>query len=435
MGIFTSGLKFIGKNVAAGALSEVGSYAAGSILDKICGGPDDKVAEEIKQIGQQLTNIQKSMEVLKKELQDIENQLEKIVELDIFITWQNVDLKVMEYVTKIATQYDRFIEYANNPKTTSEKEVDELVKEILDTNVGAEVNLMELRTLILSSSELEKGVLQLWTEMVIPHVGIGNDKILYGQAIEYYYNYYIKIAYAQVQAANLLVEAFNKDKNQPVAKDKWQSYRDMMKDQEVPFLINIDQILGAVLTYENYPVTGSHPTVDFWTAAQVYFPCGVWKTHYTPSTIHTQAETILANAQAMGPDERRIVIWAVYPNKNWSNPPLPIDDLNNVKLQLECVSNKLDNGIDADYSDVIEGPPCDRYNQKHFIKRFIYSTTKDGTYKMKDKNGQDGLIDIHTCYQDPCRFQDPSCLAYTMNVNALQEFDFMDFTVYNDPTL
>ena len=58
------------------------------------------------------------------------------------------------------------------------------------------------------------------------------EKMFFGQAAELYLNYYTRIAWSQMCAANLLVEACNQQGNDGEATTQWQDFRSVMTAQE-----------------------------------------------------------------------------------------------------------------------------------------------------------------------------------------------------------
>ena len=427
-----SALTFIGEGLANGALSSVVSFGAGFILDAIFGNPDQKILNELNELGQELNTIESTLVNIEDELDAISKELAKIAQEQLYQAWETRDNDVQEIITKIKAQFQTLIQFAKNAKDTSKEEVDELVSNILNTNSGALVNLEQLQTLVLGSGQ-DKGVLQLWTDMVAPLTTKNTFPI--GKALNSYLKYYVHIVSAQMRAANLLVQAFNKQQSRNNAMDSYRRYRKIANSQEVPFIKNIDFLIrNSLSTGGTYGPIGQGNfsfQYEYLPLMQSYFAGGAFKGEYQPSPIHRQAEEILSSAQAMGPKERRIVVWMVYPaNFAISAPPPPGIDFGNLNLKIVEVGTDRENSSNPTLSQNI---PVITGESPHNIRRFVYETVKSGDYRMVDMNGSEyGLPPINGSAQKTVYFQEPFYLNYTLTVNNVTPFDFMDFLVYPD---
>ena len=136
-------------------------------------------------------------------------------------------------------------------------------------------------------------------------------------AIENYMDYYATIVYAQMRATVLLVEAYNLKKNPPVAKTLGMAYRQIVDQQELHFVTYFDVFAASELSKWRtldtvFPYAMSLITFAAIDARQSFYAGSSFGWHQ-PTSLHQQAEALLAYAQSMGPDERRIVVWMVYP--------------------------------------------------------------------------------------------------------------------------
>ena len=437
---YSDALVFVGKNVASGALNKFGSEVAGFVLGDIFGDSSKEILDAIQQLGQQLTQIQNSIAALEDHLAEMKKEiLQKLEEIEqkiLYDIWAAKDNLIQDSIAIIETQYHRFVEFANNPTITSKQDIAALVTQILDTNNGAEVQLRKINSNVIGAGD-NKGVLQLWAEMMIPL--INHNKIHYGQAIDNYITYYTKIACAQIRAANLLVEAFNQKKQQPIAKESWITYRNFMTHQEIPFIVNVDKFIyyamqKNVTWFDKPDASGKIMkcyTYSYFTASMSYLASAHWDAYYRPTYEHELVERILANAQAMGPDERRIALWMIYPSLNRE---YQLDLVKNTNIQIVVAANPQEPGINPTRTELIP-VFTDPHITPHYIKRFIYSDgVKDGAFVMKDKNGQDGLVPQEGTgsMQKTVYFQGDQYLAYNLNVTPVTQFDFMDFAAYYD---
>ena len=152
-------LIFVGKNIAAGALSYVGGQAAGYVLAEIFGteGPtNQEMLDAINALGQELTGIEDTLAEIQADLDEnfaeIEQMLTKIDQQARYIAWQQVNDEVVNYVSQTQTQYSTYVEYAVAAATTSKQEVRSLVQQIQDTNVGAKVSLYGINSFVLAAT-------------------------------------------------------------------------------------------------------------------------------------------------------------------------------------------------------------------------------------------------------------------------------------------
>src|SRR5215813_7601046 len=134
MGKFVDVLVFVGKNIAAGAVSYVGGQAAGYVLAEIFGteGPtNQQMLDAINALGEELTGIENTLAEMQADLDEnfaeIEQMLTKIDQQARYIAWQQVNDEVVKYVSQIQTQYSTYVEYAVAAASTSQQEVASLV--------------------------------------------------------------------------------------------------------------------------------------------------------------------------------------------------------------------------------------------------------------------------------------------------------------------
>ncbi|MEP0881105.1 hypothetical protein NDI49_06045 [Trichocoleus sp. ST-U3] len=444
MSTFTSILKFVGKNVAAGAASKIGGDAMGFVLDKIFGSEEDPVISAIQKLGKQLDAIQGTLSVMDGELHAISSELQKVVQNQLYMEWSTVDIQIQKCIVQIQTQYQRYIDYAKNPKSTTKEEVEQLISDILNTDNGAEVSLVTISNFVVGSDQA-KGCLELWADMVAPMLMKKESPYLsYKLAVEQYMNYYSRILVAQLNAAHLLVEAFNKQGNHPLAITERDKYRKLISSQEAQFIRNLDVLVASFISSAGEEpvffdpgfggfVYCSYELID---CIQTYSAgAGYEWSYYRPSIQHSMAEEILAAAYAMDEDERRIVVYMIYPPKT---PYLNVNNipLDNVEVQLVDAAEPDGVGIPASHVQSITVSSDDKLPGKRFIKRFIYENLQDGAYRLKNQNGQNGLLDLPTIFPmksenlPTLQFQHPKFLNYILTVDPAKQFDFMEFVAY-----
>jgi hypothetical protein len=430
MGATEDALAFVGKNLASGAASSLGSKVMGYVLDQIFSGGGDTAA--IQQLGQQLNQIEGMIKQLLKELEDdfatIEKQLAELKQLELYTAWEVRDTFAQEKITNINAQYTTYVEFAQNPRDVDKSSIEQLTTNILDTNVGAAVNRLQLNSLLAGSGQ-DKGLLQLWQEMVAPLIAA--NKMTFYDAARNYMDYYATIVYAEMRATVLLVEAYNHKNETILAKQNWEDYRQFVAQQETYFVMYFDVFAASELTkwHTFSPKRDAMNQVTFAAldARQSYYAGSSFGWNQ-PTTLHQQAETLLAYAQSMGPDERRIVVWMVYPQDYpYGTQPKPVANFDNVDIVITSVDQGGVGDVKPTKKDILRAPT----NPSHTIKRFIFAPQRDGTYTLKDMNGTAGLPDI-SGYSGNVHFQHPSYLAYQMSISPNKQFDFTEFAPYSD---
>jgi hypothetical protein len=175
---------------------------------------------------------------------------------------------------------------------------------------------------------------------------------------------------------------------------------------------------------------------------------------YAPSSVFSSAEQLLATLSVTGPTDRRIVVHMLYPKGVGINTLL-----DGLKLTLSPFHSS---ETIRPVSDTRLGSPFaypvvpDDYNTNFpdqniytgsgfYLKRYVYSSTgtdrlTDGQYTLTNLNGHDGLLPIKTYLTSERRtqaapFQRHSVVSHTLEVNAANPFDFMNFAAYTLPTL
>jgi hypothetical protein len=444
MGFFSDALTFVAKNVAEGALSEVGTTGAGWVLSSIFGnqgGSNQQLANEIQQIGNQLTSIQTTLDQLKAQLAtafgEIQQELKEINQEELYLAWQQRNSQLQIFLAQIDTQYTLFTTYAQNANTTSQAEIAALVDEIKNSNNGAGVSLRNVQEIVRGAG-LEKGVLQLWAEMVTPLVA--QSRISYSTAAQSYLNYHTNIIYGALRAINLLVEAFNQQGNHPVASSQFSAYQANMAALEAPFLVQLERIAyaamrdGATWTTikSDRPVDQLH--YDYWGVIQYLYASGWFATEYQPSVMRRWAEEILYAAQALGAAQRRIVVWMLHPGNIFFPQNVNFDS-----AAVQLISGTSDATISPDASATlinemvtVRGPASrPALPQQRLIKRFVFGKTlTDGPYSLADNTS---FPTNEGSNQQTDYFMDGLYLDYTLQVSGDSPFDFMDFATYIDP--
>ncbi|MEM8638662.1 MAG: hypothetical protein AAGG51_07615 [Cyanobacteria bacterium P01_G01_bin.54] len=465
MVFFGDALKFVGNTIVNGAIGTVEEVAqgvigevGGHVLNQITqeSPENEKIIQDIQVLGNNIIGLETSVTALRSEFASfstsIKNQLDHIQQEQLHSDWSDENRPVNGYITAIETQHTRYSNYATNPGGTTKQEVDHLVDDILDTNGGAEYNLNMIHKSVMGSQSSD-GLLRLWTKMTATLIiddgfnGEPVDSIDPHELLNQYLSYYTHILYAQARATNLLVEAYNAQKNQDEAKLIWQKYQGYMDEQAKPFLENIDILLWASnrATISTISSTGETVyTYEHFQSIQWLTAGGQFKSSYWPTEIRYQAEALLAGARAMQPGERRLIVHMIYPP--YINPLSGIfPPLENVEVPIVPYKDRDDgeNSINPSNATILNAFDNSLGMLEHYVKRFIFtnldsegkpskdSDLQDIAYVLKDINGTQNLPPvIESGLTRATNFQQEKYLTYVMNLSPTRPFEFMDFGAY-----
>jgi hypothetical protein len=349
-------------------------------------------------------------------------------------------------------------------KTTPASEVSLLVQNILNVNDGPVVGLRAISDFIMGGGQ-SRSALQLWTQMVEPLVQLG--VLDYRLAVQQYFQYYQKLAYAQLRAANLVMEAYNFNNDPTNAKATWTQYNEQLLKQEDVFItwlvplvyagvqggvfqhvFQADSRSATVTNFSAYDASAQlNPLVQY-----VRGDANRGNAFYAPSNIFNDAEQLLANLYVTGSKQRRIVVHMSYPDGYGINPLLnglflkiaPPGSANGVNpVSSRRFGHPYPYPASGDYSPIYPDQNIYSGLQGFYLKRYVYSDEGglgDGQYSVADMNGKDGLVALETYLTaeervPPVPFQQDSVVNYVMQVNSAKKFDFMNFPAYVLPNL
>jgi hypothetical protein len=459
---------YIGENVAKGALSYVGGDAAGFVLSLIGGssGPSTQdLMDEIKHVGEQLTQVQNTLNtmqalmylnfsLLEGKLAALASTLNRVELKQLYGLWSNVNVPLFSYMNQVNTQYDTFVEYALESSKTPKENVTRLVNDIQNTNSGAKLSLYGIHMLVLGGGST-KGVLQLWAEMIIPLVKAGSMRMAHARRA--YIDYYTQIAGAQLKAINLLEESYNAQQCNHLAQAEYAKFRDLMKAQELGVLYWFEQLLYAGMSngalwslshgYLDPPPPGDNvqeyplirPTWDYATASQEMLAGSLYATDepYRPSPMRQEIETLLAASQAIPPNERRVVVWMIFDDllSSWSfsGTGLNLDfDYTAAEVSISLVGQGHPSIPPSSSSTLLEEASywmpqytSAQTTSRRVIQRFVFSVP-DGKYVLANMNN------VYKPVHHGC-FVNPLYISYQLSVSAESPFAFMDFAPWADP--
>jgi hypothetical protein len=420
-------------------------------------------AQAIAALGAQLTGIADTLSLITGAIANIQSLLQQIQQEQLFENWQAVDIEMTNDISAINTAFSTYGQYLatfhpDPPNlTTTLTEIEELVSNILDVNVGPKDGLTKIHNFILDSGQ-SKGVLQLWSAMVTPLVAGG--LLDYRLAVQQYFQYYQKLAFAQLTATNLLMEAYNFNGDSVNAAASWNQYKRQILAQEDTFITWLFPLVQAGVYGGLNPSSGGANFTAFDASMQinpgaqmVQGDANPGDAFYAPSSIFAAAEQLLANLYLTSPSDRRIVVHMGYPSVPGMTSVL--DHLNltltpdGTQQTINAVSG---NRLGAPF--VVLPPPggAGEYPDEnassayflggggYYLKRYVFTDQSfgglvDDSYTLTSLNGQDGLVPMFTYLNPGAPFQQDSVVNYILQVNAAQQADFMNFEAYSTPLL
>jgi hypothetical protein len=453
--------------------------AGGENLDKLINtidekftGPADQLkflndtltqqATAITNVGFELTSINDAVKTINLELVKIEDLLKKIEQMQYFHQWQSVDTEVKEYVIAIRTSFETYTEYIQNFADIPPAEVKELMREILNTNVGPKNGLNAISTFIIGGGGLEKGVLQLWSEMVC--ILVSRGLMDYRDAVDEYLSYYKKLVFAQLTATNLLMEAYNYNKDSGSGVRAFQRYKEIILSQESTCIKWLIPIINAGLVGGANPkstLKGSYNYVVYSAASQLnpsYASLSNYTEYHNPSAVLKAAEATLSSLYCNDRNDRRIVTYMLY-----LGLPAMRDVLKNTEITLTKVGSAgkiIRPTVSQDlgkfdyppspFNTAYPDPNFNSNDKGYYIQRFVFSNVgqdnklPDGAYRLTDLNSSGHLVPQSTYaaayggqgspYGNQAVFLTNSVLNYTMLVDDTTQFDFLNFMAYNFPS-
>lgn len=419
-------------------------------------------SQALSAIGSQLTGIANALTHITGMIQDIQTLLKEIGQEQLYQEWQAVDVHMTDHIAAIDSAFSTYGNYTSEYKTTPPSEVAQLAQEILNSIHGAKAGRSAINKYLMGGGQA-RGALQLWSLMVSPLVQSG--VLDYRLAVEQYFQYYQKLAYTQLKATNLLMEAYNYAGDHNNAKIAWKDYKAMILAQEDMFITwLVPLIYGGVQGGVFVPPGANSNCINFTAydaAVQlnpgVQFVRGdakkVGDAYYTPSSIFSAAEQLLANLYVTSPADRRIAIHMLYPNSLGINTLL-----DGLKLTLSLTGSSAT--IGAASANRLGGPfpfpTMDDYSPSYpdqniytgdgfYLKRYLFTNSSDGglhdgQYTLTDLNGHDDLVPLQTYLtQDrglpAVPFQPHNVVSYPLQVDSAKPFDFMNFAPYTMPSL
>jgi hypothetical protein len=406
---------------------------------------------QLLEMGTQISAIATAIASINTQLSSFAAMLANLAQQSLYLQWQNVDNEITEYIVQIDTAFASYGEYTSNYATTPCNEVKGLMTDVLNVNNGPSVALNAISAFILQDSQANS-VLELWSQMVSPLIAAG--QIDYRDAVRQYIAYYRKLAYAQLRATNLVMEAYNYNGDATSAASAWTAYKSTILRQESTFITWLLPLVYSAMQQSN-PVsfTAVHAALQLDPGVQEIGTSGVG--YIEPSAVLRSAEDLLASLYLTDPEDRRIVVLMAYCND---------DPIGSMVTPVALTLTQADGGggtIAAQTSSVL-GPfpwpnrfvwlgelaPADDnlvYVESLNVRRFVFAADAgrtaglpDGDYTITNLNGQDGLIPMETYVSAESNrpnapFMTNNVATYVLHVDGARQFDFMNFLAYSLP--
>lgn len=434
---------------------------AGALADKFGPGPqlDTLLSDVIQQqkaiaaIGNQLQAVSAAIARITGEIANIQALLQEIRQEQLYQAWASRNDFIKGYVNTIDTTYRQYADYMKHALKTHTKSITKLADDIINPGTGVGNAANGISTYLLSGGNQDKGALQLWSEMVAPLVTA--RKLDYREAVAEYMDYYSKLAYSQLQATNLLIEAYHFRAESDEAQSLWEAYKALLlrqEDQFIRFLVPLvyaaipggrffDELMNPPRWYGNF---------TFFDAAMQLHPGGQTiegdadrgSGFYQPSSVFLQAEKLLANLYVTDPEQRRIVVHLVYMD---GEDGAISNRINGVQLTLDpgpiAAQHKAQLGPFDLSSDLRNEDSVPDQNMcwsgytgnSFYVNRLVFTIGADGiplgdgSYGVTDLNAALPPIDS---YGGKVPFQEAKVLRYPLRVSTATPFDFMNFGGY-----
>jgi hypothetical protein len=438
-----------------------------SLLNTVLGAVNQQTAQ-LQALGTQLSSLATQIMAIQGEIENIQQLLNVINEEQLYLSWQVQDQPVSQLIAQIRSSHQNYGNYIAESSDTQSYDVTQFVNGILSQNVVSSASSV-INSAIVGTGGQSKGLLKLWSDMVLPLVK--NGTIDYRNAVAQYMDYYKRLAYAQLQATNLVMEAYNFNPTPaPLptpteqAKKQWTTYRQYLLSQEEPF---IDSLFPLVVAGEEYnfgndgpggtfvyPFTAPVASMELNPELQSSPPTppggGALPTaYYAPSQLFREAEQLLANLYVTESQDRRIVVYMTcVDNTSGLNYPV-LTLVDNVTLTLGVNALQPTASAKTTYPGYYFSV-CDTNwfvaaeATSLYLKRFVFSADannselQDGTHNLTNLNGVNGLVPLQrTMGNVPGPFSVPfmsdNIVAYGLTIGPSSPFDFMNFAAYNTP--
>jgi hypothetical protein len=449
-----------GQNLGAlgGALQNTGLDT--SLLNSVLGAVTQQT-NLLQTLGGQLSSLAGQISAIQGEIANIDQLLKTIGQEQLYLSWEVKDQPVAALIAKVRSSHQSYGDFVANSSSTSSSLVTPFVNGIIGQNDISTATSV-INDAILGQGGQSKGLLELWSNMVVPLVR--NGTIDYREAVSQYMEYYKRLTYAQLQATNLVMEAYNYNSTpDPVlrpsaeAVDQWNTYREFLLTQEEPFIDALfpliaagSQLAPSFLMYHNQqgvcfttaaacidlnPEVQSSPPIE---------PNGTLSTgYYQPSRLLREAEQLLASLYVTEPQDRRIVVHMTYPKK--------YELVDSVTLTLGV------NSLQPVSSSTTSPYVVTAVNDSNWIapanevyiclKRYVFSADSkntelgDGTHILTNLNGVNGLVPVDRYYVNENNdyttlefpFMSDNIVKHRLTLSPSSPFDFMNFAAYTIP--
>jgi len=413
----------------------------------------------VSDLGTSLSALAVAVDAITGQIGDIESMLDKIGQGQLYQEWQAIDSSITPYLASVQTSFTTYGEYIADFAETESTLVIALTDNIINTNDGPRVALTAISKYIIDDGQA-RGVLQLWSTMVAALVAA--DALDYRDATDQYFAYYQKLAYAQLQATNLLMEAYNFLGDGAQAKKVWNQYRAYLLAQEDTFVTWLVPLVTAGVAADySVPTDGTSFSFSCLDASMQLNP-GLQRVpkgrvskdtasngYYAPSPLFQRAEALLATLYVTEPADRRIVVHMLYDcveeiSSLLSGVNLTLSSSDAATEVAARRSSRLGAPFPYPYKPLqVHAPPDPNLiTSGFFMKRYVFSAgassaaLADNTYSITNINGQDGLLPMETYLseQNPNpAFMNQNVLSQQVSVDGAKPFDFMNFMAYMVP--
>jgi hypothetical protein len=459
--LFGTGQKTGGQNLAA-LPSTLGSAVQDTTLLNTVLGAVTQQTNLLQALGTQLSSLAGEISAIEGEIGNLQQLLQAINQETLYLTWQDADKPISTLIATVRSAHQNYGNYIADSLGTNSFVVNTFVEGVLTPGNVISSASSDINDAIMAQGGQSQGLLQLWSEMVVPL--IANGTIDYREAVSEYMDYYKRLVYAQLQATNMLMEAYNfnllpspMDTPTTQAKDQWRIYRGYLLAQEEPFVNSLFPLVvaavgrapGDFMSWGFTAVSASMELNPLLQSSPATAPAGgtTPTAYYAPSQLFREAEQLLANLYVTGPQDRRIVVYMTCIERDEyalvSDVTLTLDQNVEPAATQKTTAPFYAGGADTNWLD---GYPTDA--AALYLKRFVFSadannpTLKDGPHQLTNLNGVNGLgpLPLPGTLQPPpgsspltVPFMSDHVVGHELTIGPSSAFDFMNFAAYTTP--
>ena len=410
----------------------------------------------VADLGGTVASISGTLANFQADFDQIESDLAAIHLQQLYQAWQTSNIPNSALVVVANTAYQQYSDFLSDYTGTPTSAVTDFLTSLNGLN-SPEAVVQQIHENIVGRDQ-QKGLLQLWTEMVTPL--IVRYTIDYRDAVQQYMRYYQQLVFAQLCATNLAMEAATFSGAADLAAAAWTSYQQAVAAQENVFISSLIPLVSAGGTDPRAWIKGSFNFSDVVMAqAALQLNPGLItlpadptadSAYIEPSAVFERAESLLASLAVTDPPTQRIVVYVTYVDGVIAGVVSPVAlTLSSTNGQPPVAASSeaiLGPFILSGFSDYNFWTGAIGTTGRFWVKRFVYTgdALQSGTYTVTNMNGVNGLVAMDTYASTgdegalgesggPAPFMNGNVWKYPLSVDPTSPFAFMNFLAYCTP--